>query len=105
MSTATLYTAIKDFYAKVVMSQEQRGAERRVGPPEVLLPLTRGADAVSIKDVVTPDGFPGGSVQHGPHHLVKGLIGVTPQSALCIFVNEAPPKSCRETPALASTGG
>lgn len=69
---------------------------------KVLLLLTRGADAVSIKYVVTPDGLPCGSIQHGPHHLVKGLIGVTPQCALCVFVNEASTKSCRETSKLAS---
>lgn len=53
----------------------------------VLLELTGGADAISIQDAVPPDGLPGVSIQHGPHHLVKGLVGVTPQNALGIFIN------------------
>ena len=57
------------------------------------LGLTRGADAVSIQDVVSPDGFAGGSVQHGPQDFIKGLIGVTPQCALGIFVDEASTES------------
>lgn len=58
--------------------------------------LTGGADAVSIQDAVSPDGLSCGSVQHRSHHLVKGLVGVTPQCALSVFIDEAPAKSWRE---------
>lgn len=37
-----------------------------------------------------PDGLPCGGVQHGTHHLVKGLVGVTPQDAFGIFIDQAP---------------
>lgn len=55
--------------------------------------LTRGTDPISIEDAVSPDGLSCGSVQHGPHHLVKGLVGVSPQSTLGIFVDKAPTKT------------
>lgn len=88
---------------EVSWSQEEKeGAERHVSLLNVLLVLTRRADAISIKYVVTPDGLSCGSIQHGPHHLIKGLIGITPQCALWVFVNEASAKSCRETSKLAS---
>lgn len=58
--------------------------------------LTGGTDAVSVQDVVPPYWFTGSSVQHGPHHLVKGLVGVTPQNALCVFVDKAATKSWEE---------
>lgn len=61
-----------------------------------MMGLTRGADAVGVQDVVPPDGFPGGSIQHGPHHLVKGLVGVTPQDTLSIFIDEAAAEPWKE---------
>lgn len=38
--------------------------------------LTRSADAVRIEGRVSPDGFTSRGVHHGPHHLVKRLVGV-----------------------------
>lgn len=58
--------------------------------------LTGGADAVSIQDAVPPDGLSCGSIQHGPHHLVKGLVGVTPQRALGVLIDEATTKTWRK---------
>lgn len=66
------------------------------GSPPVLLGLTGGADTISIQDAVTPNGLPCGSVQHGPHHLVKGLVGVTPQCTLGVFIDKAPAKSWKD---------
>lgn len=63
----------------------------------VLLVLTRGADAISVQDAVPPDGLLGGSIQHGSHHLVKSLVGVTPQRTLSVFINKAATKSWKET--------
>lgn len=68
-------------------------AARHAGSLKVLLLLTGGADAISIQDAVPPDGLSCGSIQHGPHHLVKGLVGVTPQCALGVFIDEATTKS------------
>lgn len=66
------------------------------GSPPVLLGLTGGADTVSIQDAVTPNGLSCGSVEHGPHHLVKGLVGVTPQCTLGVFIDKAPAESWKD---------
>lgn len=63
----------------------------------VQLVLTRRTNAVSIQDAVPPDRLPRGSIQHGTHHLVKGLVGVTAQCALSVFIDEASAKTSRET--------
>lgn len=47
---------------------------------------------------MSPDGFSGSSIQHGTHHFIKSLIGVTFQCALSIFINQATPKTWNETP-------
>lgn len=63
-----------------------------IKPDWVGLALTRRTDPIGIEDVVPPDGFSCGSVQHWTHHLVKGLVGVTSQDAFGIFIDEAPTK-------------
>jgi len=60
--------------------------------------LAWGADAVGVQDVVSPDGLARGRVQHGPHHLVKRLVGVAPQCALGVLIDQAPAEPCRHTP-------
>lgn len=47
---------------------------------------------------MSPDGFSGSSIQHGTHHFIKSLIGVSFQCALSIFINQATPKTWNETP-------
>ena len=39
---------------------------------------------------MSPDGLACGGVQHGTHHLVEGLVGVTSQRALGVLVDQAP---------------
>lgn len=46
---------------------------------------------------MSPYGFTCGSVQHRPHHFIKGLVGVASQGALSIFVDKAPTESWAET--------
>lgn len=38
--------------------------------------LTRGANAISVQDAVSPNGLPCFRIQHGTHDLVKGLVSV-----------------------------
>lgn len=60
---------------------------------DIVTKLTRRADPICIQDIVPPDGLSCGSVQHGTHHLVKGLIGVAAKDTFGIFIDEAPTKS------------
>ena len=47
---------------------------------------------------MSPDGFSGRRIQHGTHHFIKSLIGVSFQCALSIFIYQATPKTWNETP-------
>lgn len=52
---------------------------------------------------MSPDGFSGSSIQHGTHHFIKSLIGVSFQCALSIFIYQATPKTWNETPSVSES--
>ena len=57
--------------------------------------VTWSTDSVSVQGLVFPDGLVGGGVQHGPHHLVKALVGVPLQGASLFPVDQTPAKTYR----------
>ena len=57
--------------------------------------VTWSTDSVGVQGLVFPDGLVGGGVQHGPHHLVKALVGVPLQGARLFPVDQTPAKTYR----------
>ena len=58
--------------------------------------VTWSTDSIGVQGLVFPDGLVGGGVQHGPHDLVKALVGVPLQGAGLFPVNQTPAKTYRE---------
>ena len=57
--------------------------------------VTWSTDSIGVQGLVFPDGLVGGGVQHGPHDLVKALVGVPLQGASLFPVDQTPAKTYR----------
>ena len=59
---------------------------------EILIP-TWCTNPIVIKNLMSPDGFAGGGINHRSHYLVKCLVGIALQHYFLIAVDEAAAKT------------